>query len=496
MVVDFTNAIGQQISTQPTRLEIKATHFVGSGIMTQRFEIFEVIPGSIRGRFLELDIHNLQKYCLDLKEKNIIPKLRSYVQSVSERIVANEKCDFLQHTLNEALKVSEKTPLLRQAVDLFAATKLLTDPSLPWEFTYPHTAGGEVVYLNHFGSRRVVAQQLYSCLEKFADDLAKRVTSELEQRLIKRTGDSRDVDLFIASVILLAVLDKYTWLYSTWCDTDDNDRNDHNSPFGKHPRSAWPLEGQDPRTFMQRFQNTAEFIVSMLRFRKIIPETSITNEGYIGAYVPVDGGFVPGLHKKNTQARENGAEDEYAIATAGIKEADQALGTASSPIIVDTPNVCGQGSNMNSSGANSSFDRSNHSSDHSNTSSSLSAPYTSNLKQPTANTFSSASGSDSNPPSKDIIHAYPPNKPPIHKTPTFSELFATSRAYRAKRECEGKSTTMDAVATWLEKSRVKANVVKSAPIMWDDAWAVWDPCDPNCWSMRLVSVLLWPRWEE
>ncbi|KAI9670545.1 MAG: hypothetical protein M1831_005765 [Alyxoria varia] len=505
LVADFTNAIGQHFSVQPTDLQIKATHFANSGILTQSFPMVKVLAGSIgEDKDKEVNISNVQKYCLDLEEKDTTSKFESYVQGVSERIIAIEECVFLQHTLNEALKASGKTPMLRKVVELFAATTLLTSPSLPWEISSPHTSNGGVVHLDDFGSRRVVTQQLYSYLEKFADDLGKRVNTELERRLIKRTGDPRDVDLFMTSIILLAVLDKYSWLYSTWCGTDGNDRNDHNSPFGKHPRAAWPFEGKDPRTFMQRFQNTAELTIALLRFRKIIPETYVDDEGYIGAYVPIDGGTVPSNRKRKEQdgeRRSKSPEAEYAVVSARIKEADRALGTASNPIPVDKPDIFGRVSNINNSMGGYTFDRFKPSDKHIITGSSPASPDTTSLRQPgmsvsrAVSTDHATSDSNQNQPSTDILHVYPPNIRPIHQPLTVAELRATSREHSIKREREGTATTMDAVAAWLEKSRLKAEVVKGAPIMWDDAWKVWDPCDPTCWKMRSVSMLLWPRWE-
>ena len=195
--------------------------------------------------------------------ENLPAKVEQDIQNASSRVVAREQSTVMRATLEMAQRLAEtdSSGLLSKSVDLWVATQLLVDKSLPWNITAHLSVGptpSEVTISDSNSplSYTLLSHQLQGAVEKRASYLCKSIMTELEQRVIQRYKSDK-FETFLVAFVLLNCIERITWLFKT---------QESNSEV-----ADWPLE-RPAAEYGEQGERFSGILHMLLRVRGLPPK--------------------------------------------------------------------------------------------------------------------------------------------------------------------------------------------------------------------------------
>ena len=190
--------------------------------------------------------------------------------------------DLITRFTNQAMQ----TVIIDHVLDLWAATQILTEPSLKWRlyFTLSSTTNSyplspfltpDIYNLNLARTEispseqqsdcyNIVTLQLLAATEKHAAKLSKAIMNELERRLLQRRQAS-PFETFLVTVILLACLGRMAWSFRAWELQSNSDMQNSEIQPGKE---RWPLN-KPPSYFIQQSDRLSDTLRMLLKIRGV-----------------------------------------------------------------------------------------------------------------------------------------------------------------------------------------------------------------------------------
>ena len=116
--------------------------------------------------------------------------------------------------------------LLAHVLELWTATRLLTDNELQWRFEFDKGEGhlapdveqaerSNVFDKDYLNCSSILTSQLRALIENYAAGQLKSMLDQLERRLLQRS-QSQGFETFLISIILLNCAERMCWSFQMW----------------------------------------------------------------------------------------------------------------------------------------------------------------------------------------------------------------------------------------------------------------------------------------
>ncbi|KAI9700192.1 MAG: hypothetical protein M1820_006860 [Bogoriella megaspora] len=259
---------------------------------------------------------------IDSEAEDFSNKIEQYAREFSQGFFNSEPSPFMRPTIILAYRLLQETNgqdmLLQRAIELWVSTRILTDTSQPWRlyrnFSGP-SAPGETSNQSLSPSQnpdsqsstqeiprdspsyQIIVSQLSAAVEKRCSWLCKSALNELEKKLLQRQHAS-PFATFIASVILLACIERSAALFKGWEDPNaiQEESSNENSFFPSVPSThgLYPDNTSQLDHFNQAEQLIAKHLLAAAQQPPIQPPETPTR---------------PPLHSENDAVMTNGTHD-------------------------------------------------------------------------------------------------------------------------------------------------------------------------------------------
>ncbi|KAK7625189.1 hypothetical protein IWX49DRAFT_624683 [Phyllosticta citricarpa] len=195
----------------------------GSGLQAERMQYMEIIDPDV---------------------EDVGGKLELFLKRIGPAVYESEASPFMKPTLVMAHRQSvenkegfeNKEGLLTKVLELWVATRILSEPSLKFQLFFNHmqppfkdpvimsppelesippSSRFPIEPSTHPESYKLVDAQILGALEKRAAQLSKHVMNDLERRLLQRQ-QANPFETFLVSMILLACVERMCWLFKRW----------------------------------------------------------------------------------------------------------------------------------------------------------------------------------------------------------------------------------------------------------------------------------------
>ncbi|KAK7536185.1 uncharacterized protein J3D65DRAFT_407012 [Phyllosticta citribraziliensis] len=195
----------------------------GSGLQAERMQYMEIIDPDV---------------------EDVGGKLELFLKRMGPAVYESEVSPFMKPTLVMAHRQSvenkegfeHKEGLLTKVLELWVATRILSEPSLKFQLFFNHmqppfqdpvimspqelesippSSRFPIEPSTHPESYKLVDAQILGALEKRAAQLSKHVMNDLERRLLQRQ-QANPFETFLVSMILLACVERMCWLFKRW----------------------------------------------------------------------------------------------------------------------------------------------------------------------------------------------------------------------------------------------------------------------------------------
>ncbi|KAK7549480.1 hypothetical protein JOL62DRAFT_500261 [Phyllosticta paracitricarpa] len=296
----------------------------GSGLQAERMQYMEIIDPDV---------------------EDVGGKLELFLKRIGPAVYESEASPFMKPTLVMAHRQSvenkegfeNKEGLLTKVLELWVATRILSEPSLKFQLFFNHmqppfkdpvimsppelesippSSRFPIEPSTHPESYKLVDAQILGALEKRAAQLSKHVMNDLERRLLQRQ-QANPFETFLVSMILLACVERMCWLFKRWenpkapgsesqAPSQGQDLQPNQDPsLSQHQQSApdasvdrsedtvltsprpnrWPLD-KPPASYSQQGERFSDILHMLLKMRGVPPKT--TTEPITNVVVPID----------------------------------------------------------------------------------------------------------------------------------------------------------------------------------------------------------------
>ncbi|KAI5288602.1 hypothetical protein KEM54_005091 [Ascosphaera aggregata] len=217
-------------------------------------------------------------YMINTEMDGVEGKLDQYMKNMAFMFYETEPSHVIKSTLLAATQLSEKTEggdeLLDGVLQLWIATRIITDPNFRWKLyinpTLPSSSlqsftpisnesGIPITETSDPQSNLLITTQLRAGAEKCAEKLSKSVLNKIEQRLLQkqRAGQFRT---FLGALVLINCAERMTWLYQAY-------QNDGTL--------KWPLDSK-PEHFVGQGERFAGIVSAHLKMRSLAPASIVS----------------------------------------------------------------------------------------------------------------------------------------------------------------------------------------------------------------------------
>jgi hypothetical protein len=210
-------------------------------------------------------------FILDVGSNDLLTTFEKYVGKVKARLVEQETSPVIKSALLQALTLSQKPEeaLLDKVVELWVATRMLSDPNLKWKISGPQKFKEGIPEFDHDKVRgrstineqidphsyALVISQLHSGVERLAIDLSKHVMHKFEQR-IKRPVSTGQFETFLIAVLLINCVERHSWIFHNWTD--------------QSKAAQWPLQ-QAPEDIIAQAEQFTGVVSFITKIRNLPP---------------------------------------------------------------------------------------------------------------------------------------------------------------------------------------------------------------------------------
>ncbi|KAK8174854.1 hypothetical protein BC567DRAFT_163615 [Phyllosticta citribraziliensis] len=248
----------------------------GSGLQAERMQYMEIIDPDV---------------------EDVGGKLELFLKRMGPAVYESEVSPFMKPTLVMAHRQSvenkegfeHKEGLLTKVLELWVATRILSEPSLKFQLFFNHmqppfqdpvimspqelesippSSRFPIEPSTHPESYKLVDAQILGALEKRAAQLSKHVMNDLERRLLQRQ-QANPFETFLVSMILLACVERMCWLFKRW----------------ENPSPAI-RQYSPPASYSQQGERFSDILHMLLKMRGVPPKT--TTEPITNVVVPID----------------------------------------------------------------------------------------------------------------------------------------------------------------------------------------------------------------
>ena len=259
------NTIKQSVTVANYRLQIEARHFTDQESCLRLQVLQRNGTRDSDGNsdsIIPTDTSHYPVVMVDNDTQDVPARVETYMREVLPELIKREPSNFMQVTLQTALKIAgtANDELLKKSLELWGLVELL-DRERQWQisvktgideapFNYIRDDDDEEVFTT-------ICLQLAAAAERKAAATSKSLLTGM-QRVLQDSKVKIDFNMYFATLILLNCVEKSTWAFKAW----------------EQPnlRQLWPLE-KNPGDFTEQGYVIANLLRMLLGIRKALPRT-------------------------------------------------------------------------------------------------------------------------------------------------------------------------------------------------------------------------------